>query len=64
MLCAQALAVVAKAVGSLPPGARAAVRYSTEDVRRDVMAWAQERGYGVRETGDASVQIEKRACTQ
>ena len=60
MLCAQALAVVAKAMTPLPPGAWAKVRYSTEDVRRDLVVWATERGYGIRETADASVQLEKR----
>ena len=60
MLCAQALAVVAQALALLPPGGVAAVRYSTEDVRRDLAAWANERGYGVRETADASIRVEKR----
>ena len=60
MLCAQALAVVAQAMAPLPPGGVAAVRYSTEDVRRDLVAWATGRGYGVCETADASIQFEKR----
>ena len=59
MLCAQALAVVAQAMGPLPAGARVAVRYSTEDVRRDLVVWAAGRHYGVREA-DESLELEKR----
>ena len=60
MLCAQALAVVAQVLAPLPSGAWILVRYSTDDVRRDLAAWAAERGYGMREATDASVQLEKR----
>ena len=59
MLCAQALAVVAHTMDPLPPGARVEVRYSTEDVRRDLVAWATERGYRVRGANGSAVQIEK-----
>ena len=60
MLCAQALALVAQALAAYPPGAPVRVRYSAEDVRRDLVAWAAERGYGLRETGDGVVEIEQR----
>ncbi len=49
MLCAQALAVVAKAVQVLPPGSEADVRYSTPDVRQDLIAWARQVGHAVEE---------------
>ena len=60
MLCAQALAVVAQAMAPLPIGTWATIRYTTDDVKRDLVAWATERGYGVREAG-LSVEIEKRS---
>ncbi len=47
MLCAQALAVVAQRLGSLQAGQTAVVRYSTDDVQRDLLTWARDRGYGV-----------------
>ena len=59
MLCAQALAVVAKAMAPLPAGTWAAARYTTEDVRRDLIAWAASRGYGVRDA-DGSLELGKR----
>ena len=60
MLCAQALAVVAKAMAPLPSGTWATVRYTTDDGKRDLVVWAKERGYGIGETADAAVHIEKR----
>lgn len=47
MVCAQALAVVAKALARLPSGATATLLYDTDDVRRDLLAWAAGRGYTV-----------------
>ena len=47
MLCAQALAVVAKAIEALPSGGLLAVQLNAEDVRRDVLAWALDRGHQV-----------------
>ena len=44
MLCAQALAVVARAAGMLREGERLEVLLNAEDVRHDLRAWAQERG--------------------
>ena len=49
MLCAQALAVVAQALARLQPGSILEVRYNADDVRRDLLAWARERGHQVAE---------------
>lgn len=43
MLCAQALALVAKAVDSLPQGGILDVIYNTEDVYHDLRVWTEER---------------------
>ena len=59
MLCAQALALVAQALAACPPGTPVRAVYSTDDVRRDLAAWAAERGYELREAGGA-VEIETR----
>ena len=45
MLCAQALAVVGHAAESLKAGEALDVVYNTEDVRRDLLVWAKDRGY-------------------
>lgn len=47
MLCAQALAVVARAVAQLAPGASLTILVGAEDVRRDLRVWANERGHAV-----------------
>ncbi len=62
MLCAQALAVVAQRLGSLQAGQAAEVRYGTEDVKRDLLAWARERGYrvDVEAPGTLQMQVEPR----
>ena len=51
MLCAQALAVVAQAIDRLPRGDALEVRYNTDDVRHDLIVWAEARRYQVQETG-------------
>ncbi len=53
MVCAQALAVTAKALAGLPVGTPAAVLYNADDVRRDLLAWAGDRGYRVDERAGA-----------
>ena len=45
MLCAQALAVVAKALGRLTDDRPVDVLFTTEDVQRDVLVWAKEGGH-------------------
>ena len=51
MLCAQALALVARAMAPLEPGRALEVIYDTEDVRQDLLAWAQDRGYAIEQRG-------------
>ena len=56
MLCAQALAVVARAVAALEIGQAAGVRYNAEDVRQDLVSWACELGHPVQAlAGEPSV---------
>jgi TusA-related sulfurtransferase len=49
MLCAQALAAVAAALARLAPGACLDVRYSQDDVKQDLLAWARAQGLRVQE---------------
>lgn len=60
MLCAQALAVVAKARAVLPVGGRLEIRYNAEDVRHDMAAWAAERGDHLQESGEGRVLFTRR----
>jgi len=60
MLCAQALARVAKALEPLAAGEAIEVRYNAEDVREDLLVWARGLGHQVSVTGDTTVRIEKR----
>ncbi len=60
MLCAQALAVVAEAMAKLPIGAAAAIHYNTDDVKRDLCVWANERQYGVSELDEWTLRFERR----
>ena len=45
MLCAQALAVVAQAVGRVKAGEAMTILYSAEDVKHDLLVWTQARGH-------------------
>lgn len=57
MVCAQALAVVARALQQLAPGASLDVLLNAEDVRRDIISWASAAGHLVREaSGGLRVQ--------
>ena len=58
MVCAQALAVVAKALARLPGGATATLLYDADDVRRDLLVWAAGRGYAAAEVPGA-LQVTK-----
>ncbi len=59
MLCAQALARVARVVQKSAIGHRTEVRYSTADVRHDLMVWAADRGHGVDEPAPQVVRIRR-----
>ncbi len=59
MLCAQALALVAQAVGRLGCGQAVEVRCNAEDVRRDLSAWAADQGHGLIQVDREVVRIEK-----
>ncbi|MBI1992024.1 MAG: hypothetical protein HYY90_05490 [Candidatus Omnitrophica bacterium] len=59
MLCAQALTVVAAAMGRLERGAWTEVRYNAEDVRRDLLAWARERAYPAQDAGPGVLRIQR-----
>jgi TusA-related sulfurtransferase len=60
MLCAQARAVVAQAVERLSAGEAVGVRYNAEDVRRDLVAWAQGFGHEINVEGRSVLMIVKR----
>lgn len=57
MLCAQALAVVARALASRRMGEALMVSYGTEDVQRDLMTWAQAQGHAAHAAGDGVLRI-------
>ena len=59
MLCAQALAVVAQALERLPIGGILLVRYGAEDVRKDLLAWAAERGHAAAEADPGTLRLER-----
>lgn len=61
MLCAQALAVVAKARATLPVGGRLEIRYNADDVRQDLLAWAADRGDQLEPAGPERLQLTRRA---
>ena len=60
MLCAQALALVAKALEPLAPGEALDVRYNADDVRQDLLVWAQGLNHPVSVSGASRLRIEKR----
>ncbi len=60
MLCAQALAAVAQALAPLRPGEAVEVRYNTEDVKRDLLVFAKDRGHAAVELGTGALRIERR----
>ena len=47
MLCAQALARVSQAMSRLPHGQVLEVFYNADDVKGDLLAWAQDQGHEV-----------------
>ena len=62
MVCAQALAQVARAVSSLSRGASLRVVYNTDDVRRDLVVWARDRHYAALPDGEDAVRLMKAAA--
>jgi len=59
MLCAQALAVVARAIGPLAPGQGVDVRVNAPDVTHDLLVWAASRGFEVREIGPGTLHLHR-----
>ena len=57
MTCAQALAVVAKAAAQLANGQELDVRYNADDVKRDVLAWARQRGHRVQDASPGLLSL-------
>lgn len=60
MLCSQALAVLAKAMATLPASSNVDVIYSADDVRHDLQVWAESRGYHLSEPNLSVLRIETR----
>ena len=61
MLCAQALALVAQAVARARIGEPLRVLYSAEDVKRDLVIWANERRHYVEEVGRTALRLTRRS---
>ena len=59
MLCAQALAVVARALERLAPGGMLRVTYNADDVRRDLLLWVRERGATLVDAGATAMRIRR-----
>lgn len=59
MLCAQALAAVARALAPLQPGDTVEIRYDAEDVKRDLLVFAKDRGHAVLATGPDALRMTK-----
>ncbi len=57
MLCAQALAVVAKAASTMTLGQALTIFYNAEDVKHDLLIWAEEQGYHVTLVSPTTVQL-------
>ena len=61
MLCAQALAVVAQALARMSTEDALHVRYTTQDVKQDLLIWAERLGHRVSEPDPSTLRIERRA---
>ena len=59
MLCAQALAQIARAVSALDVGKRVRVRFNAEDVERDIISWVVARGHKVEGKEAETLWIER-----
>ena len=61
MLCAQALAVLGRAIQRVAVGDEISVRYNSADVRQDIVTWAADRGHRITaQTEDALHLIRQR----
>lgn len=49
MVCAQALAVVARALEAAPADGVLEILFNADDVQHDLMTWAKERGLTIHE---------------
>ncbi len=59
MLCAQALAVVARAMKPLRAGDALEVRYNAQDVKQDLLVWAKGVGHSADESGSTTLRFRK-----
>jgi proteasome lid subunit RPN8/RPN11/TusA-related sulfurtransferase len=59
MTCAQALAVVAKAVAGLTDGGTLRVRYNASDVKQDLLVWAREGGHRIEDEPPDLLRLER-----
>jgi len=59
MTCAQALAVVAKAVARLTEAGSLEVRYNADDVKHDVLAWARTGGHRVQDASPGLLTLQR-----
>jgi len=59
MLCAQALAQIARAVVAIQVGQRVRVRFNAEDVERDIVSWVTARGHIMKGEGAEALWIER-----
>jgi TusA-related sulfurtransferase len=57
MLCAQALALVARAAERLGAGQVLVIRYNAADVKRDLLAWARERRHRIEDAGGDALRL-------
>ena len=57
MLCAQALASVARAVKHVRVGGTLQILYNAEDVKRDLLTWAADQHHRMAEAGPAALQL-------
>ena len=57
MLCAQALARVAQALAQVGPGEALTVRYNTQDVKQDLLIWADGLRHRVSEPDPSTLRI-------
>ena len=60
LLCAQALAIVARAVKHIRLGGTLQILYNTEDVKRDLLTWAADQHHRMAEAGPATLQLIRR----